>query len=90
LSNIVGERCHVIDERGEWCAVVNDAGVYLQTLVIPSEQEILKEQEHQSRIQTEQGVETTKETRKQELKNKLDSGEALTLQELTELLKLAL
>lgn len=90
LSNIEGKRCHVIDARGEWCAVVNKNDVYLQTLVIPSSEEIAKEQEHQQRILIEQSVIDTQEARKKELKKKLDDGETLTMQELAELLKLAL
>ena len=88
ITTIEGKRRHVVDERGEWCAVVNENGVYLQTLVIPSQDEIIKEQAHQEKIQAEQALELAKETRRQELKSKLDSGEALSLQELTELLRL--
>jgi len=90
ITTIEGKRCHLIDERGEWCAVINENGVYLQTLVAPSPEEIAKEQEYQQRILAEQSVIDAREARKQELKTKMDAGETLTLQELTELLKLAL
>lgn len=89
ITTIEGKRRHVVDERGEWCVVINENGVYLQTLVIPSQDEIIKEQAHQEKIQAEQALELAKETRRQELKSKLDSGEVLSLQELTELLRLA-
>jgi hypothetical protein len=88
LSTIVGDRCHVTDDRGEWCAIVNESGVYLQTLIAPTANELIKEQAHQEKIQAEQALELAKETRRQELKSRLDSGEALSLQELTELLRL--
>lgn len=90
ISTIVGKRCHVINERGEWCAIVNQSGVYLQNLIIPSPEELTREQEHQEKILAEQSIVDAREERKQELKTKLDNGETLTLQELTELLKLAL
>jgi hypothetical protein len=90
LSNISGERCHVTDDRGEWCAIVNESGVYLQTLIAPTANELIKEQAHQEKIQAEQVAESVKESRRQELKNKLDSGETLTSLEIMELLKLAL
>jgi hypothetical protein len=69
---------------------VNDSGVYLQTLLTPSEQELIKEQTHQEKIQAELAAEIAKESRKQELKNKLDSGETLTSLEIMELLRLTL
>lgn len=90
ISTIAGKRCHVINDRGEWCAIVNENGIYLQTLVVPSANEMIREQAHQQKILAEQAVEDAKEARKQALKNKMDNGETLTLQELTELLKLAL
>lgn len=90
ITTIDGKRCHLIDERGEWCAIVNQNGVYLQNLLVPSSEEIAREQEHQQKILAEQSIVESREARKQELKTKLDNGETLTLQELTELLKLAL
>lgn len=90
LSSIDGKRCHVINERGEWCAIVNQDGVYLQNLIIASPEEMRREQDHQQKILEEQSVFDSKEARKQELKSKLDNNEILSLQELTELLKLAL
>ena len=90
MSNINGHRCHVTDERGEWCAIINKDGIYLQNLLAPSPEEIAREQEHQQKILAEQSIVESREARKQELKTKLDNGETLTLQELTELLKLAL
>lgn len=90
MSNISGERCHVTDARGVWCAIVNKEGVYYQTLIVLSPEEAAKEQEHQARIQAEQAAEIAREARKQELKTKLDSGIELSLQEITELLKLTL
>jgi hypothetical protein len=90
VSTIVGDRCHITNERGEWCAIINKDGVYLQNLLVPSSEEITREQEHQQKILAEQSIAESREARKQELKAKLDSGETLTLQELTELLKLAL
>ena len=79
LSNISGVRCHVTDERGEWCAIVNKDGIYLQTLVTLSTEEAAREQEHQARIQAEQAVEIAREARKQELKAKLDGGIELSI-----------
>lgn len=90
LSNISGGRCHVTDERGEWCAIVNKDGIYLQTLVTLSPEEAAREQAYQARIQAEQAVEIAREARKQELKAKLDGGIELSIQEITELLKLTL
>ena len=90
ISTIVGDRYHIVDERGEWCAIINENGIYLQTLVVPSPEEMIREQEHQQRIHAEQSAIDAQEARKQELKTKMDAGETLTLQELTELLKLAL
>jgi len=90
ITTIVGERRHIINERGEWCAIINKDGIYLQNLLVPSSEEIAREQEHQQKILAEQSIVESREARKQELKTKLDSGETLTLQELTELLKLAL
>jgi hypothetical protein len=90
LSSIVGRRCHIVNERGEWCAIINENGAYLQTLVIPSSEEMIREQEHQKIILDEQSVINSREARKQELKTKMESGETLALQELTELLKLSL
>ncbi len=89
ITTVEGKRCHVVDERGEWCVVVNENGIYLQTLVVPSQFELDKEQQHQQIIEAEFAADLAKEARKQELKNKMDSGEILTIQELTELLKLA-
>lgn len=90
LSSIDGKRCHIVNERGTWCAIVNENGIYLQTLVVPSADEIIKDQAHQEKIQAEQAAEIAKETRKQELKAKLDSDEILSSQELHELLKLVI
>lgn len=88
VSTIVGERCHVENDRGIWCAVVNSEGTYLQTLLVPSQYELTKEQAHQEKIQAEQAVQLAKEARKQELKAKMDSGETLSNQELSELLSM--
>lgn len=88
LSSISGERCHVDDDRGEWCAIINEKGIYLQVLLIPSEQELIKEQTHQEIVLAEQAVQLAKEARKQELKAKMDSGETLSNQELSELLSM--
>jgi hypothetical protein len=90
ISTIIGERCHIINERGEWCAIINEKGTYLQTLVIPSSEEIIKEQNIQEARLLEQSDQIAKENRIQELKNKLQNNEQLTLQELTELLKLTI
>jgi len=90
ITTIDGKRCHLIDERGEWCAVVNENGVYLQTLVVPSQFELDKEQQHQQIVEAEFAADLAKEARKQELKNKLQSGENLSPEELIELLRLAL
>ena len=86
VSSIIGERCHIEDDRGEWCAIVNEKGVYLQTLLIPSEQELIKEQAHQETILAEQAAQLEKEVRKQELKAKMNNGETLSNEELSELL----
>ena len=88
VSTIVGERCHVENDRGIWCAVVNSEGTYLQTLLVPSQQELTKEQIHQEIVLAEQAVQLAKEARKQELKAKMDSGETLSNQELSELLSM--
>jgi hypothetical protein len=88
VSSIVGDRCHIDNSRGEWCAIVNENGIYLQALIAPSSDELAKEQAHQEKIQVERVLELAKETRRQELKNKLNSGETLSLEELTELLRL--
>lgn len=90
ITTIDGKRCHLIDERGEWCAVANKNGVYLQTLIKPSPEEIIKEQEHQKKIQVEQAEIIAKESRIQELKNKMKNGEDLSSPEITELLKLTI
>ena len=90
ISTIVGERCHVINERGEWCAIVNENGVYLQNLLIPSSAELEKEEMHQARIAEEMSEGLAKEARKEELKAKLVSGQQLTQQEMSELLLLLL
>ena len=86
ISTIVGDRCHIVDERGEWCAIINENGIYLQTLVVPSPEEMIREQEHQQRIHAEQSAIDAQEARKQELKTKIALGEELTNQELAELL----
>lgn len=88
VSSIVGDKCHITNERGEWCAIENEKGIYLQTLLVPSQEEVLKNQEQQAKFDAEQAEQLTKENRVLELKNKLSSGEELTMQELTELLKL--
>lgn len=88
MSSISGERCHIEDERGEWCAITNEKGVYLQVLLIPSEQELIKEQVHQEAVLIEQAAQLAKEARKQELKAKIDNGETLSNQELSELLSM--
>ena len=90
ISSIVGEKCHVVNDRGEWCAVVNEKGVYLQTLLVTSASEIAKNQEQQARFEADNAEQMIKESRTTELKEKLASGEELTTQELTELLKLTL
>jgi hypothetical protein len=90
ISTIVGERCHVINERGEWCAIVNESGVYLQSLLVPSQEELEKEATHQAKVAEETSVITARETRKEELKAKLVSGQQLTQQEMSELLLLLL
>ena len=90
ISSIVGEKCHVVNDRGEWCAVVNEKGVYLQTLLVPSESEIAKNQEQQAKIEADSAEQSIKESRIAELKEKLASGAELTVQELTELLKLTI
>ena len=86
ITTIEGKRCHVENDRGIWCAVVNSEGTYLQTLLVPSQQELTKEQIHQEIVLAEQAVQLAKEARKQELKAKIDSGETLSNQELSELL----
>lgn len=90
VSSIVGEKCHVVNDRGEWCAVVNERGIYLQTLIVPSDAEIAKNQEQQARTEADNAEQAIKESRITELKEKLASGAELTVQELTELLKLTL
>lgn len=89
-SSIIGERCHVVNDRGEWCAIKNDSGVYLQNLVLPSEQEILKEQAHQELLLAEREAQLQITSRSRELTEKLKNGEVLTSQELSELLSLIL
>jgi len=86
VSSIIGERYHIENERGEWCAIINEKGIYLQTLLTPSEQELIKEQTHQEIVLAEQAAQLAKEARKQELKAKMDNGETLSNQELSELL----
>lgn len=88
VSSIVGEKCHVVNDRGEWCAVVNERGIYLQTLIVPSDAENAKNQEQQAKIEADSAEQLIKESRIAELKEKLASGAELTVQELTELLKL--
>jgi hypothetical protein len=87
-SSIVGERCHILDEKGEWCAIVNEDGTYLQNLVIPSQAHINAEKEYQDSIAAQQSVTASIEARKQELKEKIVLGQTLSNQELTELLSM--
>ena len=90
MSSIEGERLHVINVRGEWCAIINKNGVYLQNLLIPSLVELEKEAEHRAKISQEMSADLIKEARKEELKAKLVSGQQLTQQETSELLLLLL
>ena len=90
MSSIEGERLHVINERGEWCAIINENGVYLQNLLIPSPAELEKETEYLAKIAQEAAADLAKEARKEELKAKLVSGQQLTQQEMSELLLLLL
>lgn len=88
ITTIPGERCHITNERGEWCAVINDNKIYLQNLLIPSQMELDKEIENENRIAIELAAELAKEAKKNEIKTKLANGEQLTQQELSELLLL--
>lgn len=88
ISSIIGERCHIDNERGEWCAIVNENGIYLQTLLSPSELEIANDAAHKAEVELEQVANTAKENRIIELKLKLTSGQNLTQSELNELLSL--
>ena len=63
ISSIIGERHHIDNERGEWCAIINENGIYLQNLVVPSEKEILDEQNNNEKIALEQSENTAKENR---------------------------
>jgi hypothetical protein len=89
ISSIIGERHHIDNERGEWCAIINENGIYLQNLVVPSEKEILDEQNNNEKIALEQSENTAKENRIIELKSKLLS-QNLNTSELNELLSLVL
>jgi hypothetical protein len=88
ISSIIGDRCHIDNDRGEWCAIVNKNGIYLQTLLYPSELEIANDEAHKVEVELEQAANTAKENRIIELKSKLKSGQNLTQSELNELLSL--
>ena len=86
VSNIMGERCHVTDERGTWCAIENEGGIYRQELLERSPEEIARDEEFQTRIATENAAHDAKVARQNELKTRLKNGENLSVQELSELL----
>lgn len=87
VSSIVGERCHITDDRGTWCAIENDTGIYLQNLLERSAEEITKDEEFIARVAIETSENEAKIARQEELKMRLKNNESLTIQELSELLK---
>lgn len=87
VSSIIGERCHVTDDRGTWCAIENENGIYLQNLLERSSEEITKDEEFRARVSAELAEHELKIARQDELKVRLKNGENLSIQELSELLK---
>lgn len=87
VSSIIGERCHVTDDRGTWCAIENENGIYLQNLLERSSEEITKDEEFRARVSAELAEHELKISRQDELKTRLKNGENLSIQELSELLK---
>lgn len=87
VSSIIGERCHVTDDRGMWCAIENENGIYLQNLLERSPEEIARDEEFRARVTAELAEHEAKVARQEELKTRLKNNESLTIQELSELLK---
>ena len=87
VSSIIGERCHVTDDRGTWCAIENENGIYLQNLLERSPEEIARDEEFRARVVAELAEHEAKVARQEELKTRLKNNESLTIQELSELLK---
>ena len=86
VSSIVGERCHVTDERGTWCAIENEGGIYRQELLERSAEEVARDEENGARIAVENAAYELKMARQNELKSRLKNGEDLSVHELSELL----
>lgn len=87
ISSIIGERCHVTDDRGTWCAIENENGIYLQNLLERSPEEIARDEEFSARVAAELAEHEAKIAQQNELKTRLKNGENLSIQELSELLK---